>query len=451
MKYFFDLLFKTPAGAAFLLLHGILFCFALTSYFQLPWLRIETIIFYIAILALVINLSYQRRRILAVKPNSIDILLIVFWLIVIYSIATNWLPGTIKYLLMVPFFVILPYIIGRMMKDEDLIKFWFVLIIMSLVLIILLPFEYLKNYLPYPNWPSPYIFSQAHSVLLSGLLLSTTLLATTGALMINKESIEIRVGLTERKLSFLLFLFIGLLAFALAWLTARGSILIGIQCVGVLLIFSPRKYIKKIILSVLTFIIFFMLSFFSPFQNIHSKERNLQVFQSPPLLMSSNNWLDQSLTLNSEANNANYFKPILGEHACRAIKDSITDRWVHYQTALAIFFVKPIMGGGANHYGDWACTGPGSFPHSTILQVLAELGLIGGIIYLLLLAKIFQVIYRHFRKKNASDLKVIYAWLVSYTVFQVMIGQIYGNYFLSAGLYFVIGIASRLLNEEVKN
>ena len=133
---------------------------------------------------------------------------------------------------------------------------------------------------------------------------------------------------------------------------------------------------------------------------------------------------------------------ILGSGACERIVDSVSDRWVHYQQAAALFLAKPLFGAGANHYGFYACTRPGSFPHSTLLQVFAELGSIVGLVYCTLIWLTLATFMR--ARRRAGDLMeaAIWSWFVAFAVMQVLIAQLNGNYFISAALYFVVGVAA---------
>jgi O-Antigen ligase len=194
------------------------------------------------------------------------------------------------------------------------------------------------------------------------------------------------------------------------------------------------------------------LAVINPFQNKYSKQYYQAVMQPPVIFLSAERIFgvaggDSGNSRNAlEEGGRNVLEkgsPILGEEACASVKDSISDRWVHYQTALAIFLSSPLAGVGANRYGHYSCTGPGWFPHSTILQVLAELGILGALVYgLLILAAVYAILQRYFSSDHLMT-KVIAGWVLAYLAFQLATNQLYGNYFMSAGLYFVIGIASR--------
>ena len=68
--------------------------------------------------------------------NRVDILFCTFLLWVLGSVATHWWKGTIQYLELMPFFVILPYLLGRMMDAQDVQLFKKLLIGMAGVLLL---------------------------------------------------------------------------------------------------------------------------------------------------------------------------------------------------------------------------------------------------------------------------------------------------------------------------
>ena len=171
------------------------------------------------------------------------------------------------------------------------------------------------------------------------------------------------------------------------------------------------------------------------FQNKYHKEYYQQLFVPP------------AVTLNevpTQAPRLEYGKPILGEATCKKVSSSISDRWIHYRTAWEIFRAKPWTGVGANAYGFYSCTGPGWYPHTTVLQVLAELGVLGGLPYFLLIGLVFCVPIMRYKSTTEIIFRSNMGWLLAFIVLQFTTSQFNGNYFMSAGLYFVMGLAASL-------
>lgn len=443
-KNIVSLLTILPAAISALLLYGIIFGFILAAYASTPWRKEYTISFYFVVMFFgVIALMRQRLRFLVTR---IDLLFIIFLLLVMISTLANWWSGSIHNVLLSSIFFVMPYLLGRIIDDKRALKFMSWLIGFGLILLIILPIENFRMKLPYGDWPSPYIFGQPHGVMLAGLLLSAMFTVIIFRLLLPPMATELRIDLLGSVHGLFLFFLLGLVVIAVVWLQSRGSAIAAVIAGSIMLRLSPYCSLKKKLSIILAFILFLMIAIINPFQNIYGKDFYSAIFQSPKVFLNSD---IVNSTQTSEALQ-DQWSPILGGEACSAIKDSISDRWIHYQTALAIFVKHPVVGVGANHYGDYACTKPGSFPHSTILQAFSELGLIGGGIYLALLFASYKTVFRRYYFSADIMVKAIAAWLLAFLTLQLTVSQLYGNYYFSAGLYFVLGIASRMANEEEK-
>lgn len=441
---------ESPAGVSALLLHGMLFGFAVASYLFLPWRRSYTIAFYLIVLLLAAIVLRRRWPRITLAINRVDMFFGAFLVLVLASSATHWWPGTAQYFLLAPFFFILPYLLGRLMNDRDVLIFWNMLLALGGVLLSLMPIEYIKDQLPYVDWPNPFLFGQGHGVMLSGLLFSATFLVLVSRLLLAGIKGAGALGRVDGWANLRLYLVFGLVIIAVGWISARGSAIAAVLGAGVLFVFSSYCGAKRKVSIALVFAFFVVLAALNPFQDQFSKQFYQAVLQPPPIFLSSGSWFGSAADSSLDASGApDSRRPILGEQACAAVKDSISDRWVHYQTALAIFFSHPLAGVGANRYGHYSCSGPGWFPHSTILQVLAELGLLGVAVYGLMLLMALHAIWKHYHSSDDVLAKAIAGWLLAYLIFQLATSQLYGNYFLSAGLYFVVGVASRIVNDDV--
>ena len=437
-------LVQSPATPAAILLYGIVFGFAIWSYLGWQWQRHHTIVLYGSIAVWAMVVTTRRWRSMGLTLNPLDILFGAFLLWVLGSVATHWWKGTIQYLEYMPFFVILPYALGRTMDTQDVQLFKRILIGMGGVLLLLMPFEYWKNSQPgflYVNSPNPVLFDQGHGVMLSGLLFSATLLALISKL-ISPAASQIKPKGHVRLDHFLGYLMLAALALAMIWISSRGSVVaVTLGIIALLLSSSFFEWRKK-----LTFLLYMTLitvaAIFFSFQNKHHKDYYQQLFVPP------------SVTLNEvprQALRLEYGKPILGEATCKKVSSAISDRWIHYRTAWEIFLAKPWTGVGANSYGFYSCTGPGWFPHTTILQVLAELGVLGALLYLPLLGLIFYVPIKQYKSKTSVLSKANMSWLLAFVILQFTTSQFNGNYFMSAGLYFVMGLAASFFKGSEQN
>ena len=434
-------LIKSPATPAAILLFGIVFGFAMWSYLGLPWQRSNTISLYGATAVWAIFVIIRRWRAIGFSINRVDIFFSVFLLWVLGSVATHWWKGTIQYLEYMPFFVILPYLLGRMMVAQDVELFKKILVGMAGVLLLLLPYEYWKNSQPgflYSNSPAPILFGQGHGTMLAGLLFSAALLVLISKLMLPTTTKAESVSFV-RRYRFFDYLLLAAIVSAMIWIASRGPAVAAV--LGMITLFFTSSFLgwkKKI--SILFYLSLFALVAFSiSFQNKHHKEYFQLLLTRPAVALSE---------VPRQALQLEYGKPILGESICKDIPNSISDRWIHYRTAWEIFLAKPLTGVGANSYGFYSCTGPGWFPHTTILQVLAELGVLGGVLYFSLMWVVFRVPITKGKSEVNILSKANMGWLLAFTTLQFTVNQFIGSYFLSAGLYFVMGLAASLLDRS---
>ena len=432
-------LILSPATPAAILLYGIVFGFAMWSYLGWQWQRHHTIVLYVSIAVWGMVIIVRRWRSIGFSINRLDIFFCSFLLWVLGSVATHWWKGTVQYMEYMPFFVILPYALGRTMGAQDVQLFKRILIGMGSVLLLLMPLEYWKNSQPgflYVNSPAPLLFGQGHGVMLTGLLFSAAFLALISRLLSPPET-NVESTNRARQYKFLGYLMVGALVAAMIWISSRGSAVgLALAMIALLLFSSFCGWKRKLALLFYIGLIALVALTFS-FQNKYHKDYYQQLFVPP------------SVTLNEvprQALRLEYGKPILGEATCKKVSSAISDRWIHYRTAWEIFLAKPWTGVGANSYGFYSCTGPGWFPHTTILQVLAELGGLGALLYFPLLGMIFYVPIKQYKSQTSVLSKANMSWLLAFVILQFTTSQFNGNYFMSAGLYFVMGLAASFFN-----
>jgi hypothetical protein len=112
--------------------------------------------------------------------------------------------------------------------------------------------------------------------------------------------------------------------------------------------------------------------------------------------------------------------------------DSTVIRVRLYLEAMMMFFAAPILGIGASNFHSFSSQGPFSFPHSTLLHVAAELGSVGLLLFVPLLA--------------LSMWRMLpYTLLLAPYIFFFVLDQTHGSYFTSWGSYFFMGVATSLM------
>ena len=440
-------LLMSPASPSAILLYGMVFGFAMWTYLGWPWLRSDTIILYLATSVWAMAVIVRRWRAVGFSLNRLDILFCAFLFVVLGSVATHWWEGTVKYLEFMPCFFVLPFLLGRMMGGEDVSLFKKILIGLGGVLLLLMPVEYWRNSQPgliYVNSPVPILFSQGHGTMISGHILSATLLSLVSMLIVPAASTMDASG-DERRYRSLGYMILALIAVVMVWISSRGAAVAAV--LGMMTLFLVSSYCgwkKKIALLFYVSLFVFVAALYS-FQNVYHKEHYLALLQRPAVTLDV-----EREGATSQARQLEYGKPILGEESCKNILGSVSDHWIHYKSAWEIFLAKPWSGVGANFYGFYSCTGPGWYPHSTILQVLAELGIMGGLVYFSMIGMLFYALIARYLSSVAVCAKATMGWALAFVVLQLMISQFSGNYFMSAGLYFGVGLAASFLDGAEK-
>lgn len=436
MKNLFDLR-ESPASAAMILLYGIVFLFAATYYIEVSWRRAYTILLYSALVVWVGIIYLKRIRQSRPTLNLLDLLFLVFTAAVLISMAINWWAGTWRQLTLMPVFFLLPYFLGRIMLAEDCYRFRNIIVGMGVILLLLILPEYLrvlKYGLPYEHSTKPWLFGQGHGVMLSGLLLSVTYLGLISILLSPDDSHSLS-SLASCKGRYLTYAILLTIIVTMGWISSRGPALGGLIGMLVLFLLAPRSSRKRKFEILLTVSLGLAIAISHSLQRKANAEFYARLLQ-PPVVVAPITKNAQTISQGAAAETS-----ILGAETCKRIVDSVSDRWVHYVQAASIFLEKPLFGAGANHYGFYACTGPGSFPHSTILQVFAELGIVVGFIYCMLIVMTVLTFMRR-RRIDFRSFEPIWSWFVAFSVVQLLIAQLNGDYFISAALYFVIGVAA---------
>jgi hypothetical protein len=128
----------------------------------------------------------------------------------------------------------------------------------------------------------------------------------------------------------------------------------------------------------------------------------------------------------------------------------------HYKAAFKMFLDEPIFGKGNKMYR-YYCNDPKyknpnsctTHPHNILLQVLAELGVVGLFFLLIILYKIYKTLFITFNnKKKIQDNVRISFLIINFLIIQLFFiflpsGQLFNNYlsilyFIPLGIYFSI-------------
>jgi len=419
----------SPAFPAIWLLWGLTFAMGIAYFLSLPWPKIATITVYS--LPIAWYLTVARIRIgLPLNLNKIDTGFTLFIVIVLMSATTFPGPdnhGAVwKYLRFVPFLMVTPYVIGRMMSLKDLEKLSYMAIFSGLVI---LPMLLIDHFIVIERPSRLPIFGLDHGPLLAGKVLTIALLATytifLSTLVSRKEM--------ARLMKIVFLIFIGCFSILLVWVMARGWVLAGLASI-VLVTSSVRggKPILRFALATYVFSVISLTIFLMPTSSFYTTILNTSPVLASPIPTAKDTC------------------PILGTSVCQPFQESVNSvaiRWVMYREAAAIFIENPLWGIGAGRFGDCSCTGPGWYPHNIVLQGFAELGLLGGSLQLgLFILATITLLKPLILMKYSGHLSAYSFALALFTVFFVS-NQFYGTYFMATGTWLLVGVAARLRSE----
>ena len=433
-------LYSTAYPAAWLIF-GMLFALAGAHFMAIPWPQFATVALYSVAFAWVSVLAWRGKQ--HIWPlTALDVLSAGFVLLVSASLVFQ---GGISgedgkfggYLL---FMVIIPYLCGRLMRVPDIVLFMRITLAAGMTLPPLLLIDRLTS----PGreggrWP---FFGQDHGALLAGVLLAAVLIALCVRILDFQNLGEA----TKRPGPLFLYGLAGLLTVFLVWVTARGWLLSALLGVAVACLSARQHSIGRRVGLWAAILAVAGLSL----SGLPKLDPYFGRMYAVPMNMGStveNMGSTVEPILGATGPILGATGPILGEASCQPFKEgvnSVAMRWVLYQEAMAMFLENPIFGVGAARFGEQSCTGAMGFPHSTILQGGAELGLIGGglLIGLMILAAV--TLARPFLSVRQGSNWSAHAFVLAlFAAFQLG-DQIYGNYFMSVGTWLLLGIAASM-------
>jgi hypothetical protein len=426
-------LFVAPAWLACSILYGMVFLFAVTHLLGVTWQSWMTIAFHVTLLFWGTTLAWVHRKRL-MSLSAYDALFAFFLLFVLGSVVLQdtFRFGADTYSRFLPFLMVLPYFCGRMMRESDIELFSRIAISLGLTLVPLLLIDrFLSSDLGQMRWP---FFGQNHSPLLvaAGLVAVILSLVAHGT---RTPTSGIRAGFGPPN-----YLLICMFTVFLVWVAARGWLVALISAIAILAVASyrhhelRRKYLKVLLCVAATVVA--SLAFLPPsYSHFYAKLLSEHAQVQATLQGQCLTWTKDDPQVSC---------PILGEQSCAPLKegvDSVAIRQVLYREALAMFKLSPAFGVGAARFGHYSCTGEQGFPHSSILQGLAELGVIGGGLLLLLVFLAAQTLIRNLNKPDASNSKTAAPFVFAMFAAILIADQIYGNYFMAAGMYLMLGIS----------
>lgn len=425
-----------PSTLALMLLFGLLFLQAAFHLLSVSWTRAATLTFYSATGLLVFWRAWATKKSLRAF-NVIDACFIAFAMVSLISLGAHGPEAEINHRLLgfLALMVVVPYVCGRCFGRSSMLpKLQHLILIAGLAIMPMLLLDRLlmpamvRGRLP--------IFGMDHGPLLVGALLAATLIAAYAGLL---HAQAFKTG--QGRLALIAGLvFLCLMVVFLVWVSARGWLLAGVLGTLVATMAARRVALLKRVSLLVAVLLIATMSLkwlpvvdlqFGPVYSIAGKSlttgRSIMLGEVTPVL-------DKAA-------------PVLGKASCMPFDkgvDSIAMRWTLYQEAIAIFLQKPWVGVGAGMFGWYSCTGPGGFPHSTVLQVLSELGVLGGGLFAaLIVLSAGTLMGRAWNARGDSERRAM-TFLASLFASVLVADQIYGNGLMAAAFWLLMGIAASM-------
>ena len=420
-------------------LFGLLCVQALLYFIGIAWERRFTVFLYcVASAWLAVLIARQARQWWVL--NRLDLVVLFFWFYVAVSIfyRLKLTDDSAKYLLYAPFMAVLPYFCGRLIRICLLYRLMQAIVALGLTLSILLIID--RFYLAPNNtillrWP---IFGYDHGRLLVGALFAVALpsaccFGLTAA----------RHGKHTWSIGYLVPTACAtLLTVTLVSTLARGWLVAGLfgALVAVVLTKTATAFRRFFWISLIAGAVIISHVTFLKFDP-HYKHFAYAKYAETDFRYH----LPQA---NREITDG---RGILPGDSCRALRggDSIRVRELLYIEAVAMFKENPLFGVGAAKFGHFSCwASAGSYPHSTLLHVLAELGLLGGCLFLAAVALASGALLRYLSQtKDVGHAQALIGAFALLCLF-FLADQFYGNYFMATGSWLMLGLAARVLNER---
>jgi hypothetical protein len=421
---------------AVVLLFGLLCVQALLYFIGVPWERKFTVVLYcFSSIWLVILLAVQSRRWWA--PCLLDWLVLLFWCGVAVSIIyrLELTKDATRYLLYAPFMAVLPYLCGRLIPVRSWHRLMHAMLALGSIIALLILAD--RFYLAPHNtmlvrWP---IFGYDHGRLLVGSLFAAGLPFACISCLTNENQInsKSRVSYLTTHTHTILF------TVMLVWILARGWLIAGLFGAVVVVLSTKAVGMFRRICLITVIGVTVAISHVT----FLKYDSNYGHFVSTTYSETDFKYDVANATVRREGGS------ILAGDSCRALRggDSISVRELLYREAFAMFMTTPLIGVGATKFGHYSCwAAANSYPHSTILQVFAELGLLGGGLFVTLLTLALITLLRLAVVANSTHIaQSTTGALALFCVFSVA-DQFYGNYFMVTGTWLMIGVAASWSN-----
>jgi len=389
--------------------------------------------------------SWRHWRCLRVQ--TVDLLFACFVILLLLSLMIHENRGQERYLQFLPFFVVFPYLAGRLCSSETIKQFIFGYVWITWgALILIAPWllERLNDSVP-PEL-RPYIFGVGQTSIYAGQLVGGVLTLLVSYLLLQRNW-----GVLRWAMAGLMFL----LVTSLIILTARGPLMTALATIAIALATAswarPRQRALMagwlaacVVLAIVAlpprYAGFFVQGMSGAVKEVKSDEAYffaLYLHKDRRHIQDQDVWTEYKGPLQGCITLANKGAAV-GSWGARV--------WL-YREALEQFISSHGRGVGVGGFGERVCGDSGLSPHSTLLQAFVELGLLGGAAFLAIIVWTTHYLWTALRSTSVG-MRAIASLLASLWCFYVLFDQVNGHYLANAGFFLLTGACAALRDES---
>jgi len=450
---------------AFLFLYGVLFANATTFYADIQSTppAITVGVYGLALLWMIV--AAVLRRPFPITWCLIDLLFGCFLTALILSVALQIMDGAgQKYYWRYLPLIVLPYLCGRLMRLPDVRRLFLLLVCAGIAFLPILAIEGWKNLVLYHNSARPILFAENLAYVGSNHLVIPAALLLGSATLISALWLLARPSGNRGIRGVLHWTALALLCLGLAYTMIRSIALATIGMSAIAMIIGSRTPPRRRLAVFTALAAFFSASvlllpthvqFYGKLDSVLSGDlikrggvpanptsANPAQFHGKPDSVPSGDPIKRG-GVPANPTSAN---PILGMESCAAMlknQDSIQIRKVFLGEAIELILERPLWGIGAGTFGDHSCLPARGMPHNTVLHIFAELGLVGGLLFIGFLMANLIVLFRAI-KRSDDKVQPVFLGVLMLLGLHILVDQIQGNYFFAIGFYLFAGITAAI-------
>ena len=383
-----------------------------------------------------------------IKLNVIDVLVAVVLALTVISLVSFGYIDSRKLLGFTLFFVAVPYVLARMLDTEQLRQLLLASIAMGWLM-----FLWIMAWLAFANTAGnygarPHLFGFSHTPLLAGLLFGSVvvLLISVLARPFQRSAYNV-VSIASLIATLPLF-------WALQVVGARGGFILT-SFIALLILLAARwiPFGRRLVI-VLFLAVFAVVSFkMLPAKQTRFFARLGADVDVPSSLSAADDFGSFSLN-DSKEREKRRLAPV--SKVCRQIDwmqyhgRSGEVRKLLYGSAVRMFLEHPWMGVGSGRFGYTLCMDGRFFPHSTILQIFAELGLLGGLPFMTIIALLCWQMAKVLSMTFSPRTLTTFWMFVPLWGFYLLTDQLYGDYMMALPFFLLTGAGVALVGEAYR-